>query len=201
MSGEPLTVVVFYVMEVSDAKRVRIEDNGGKEAQIDISSDVVKECNLREVEADYASAPSKTEDAPGHEESQEPQTKDTSKDTKETQSMLLKFNSSYSSSKYFRDGCGLRGSIIVIYPFFPYSILSCVMFRNWNDEPKIFTQNAAEMGYEYLDHTADIQVHSWGQTLKQSFEQVHIFRFHGIQCALRNHIQISRYTTLHLQSQ
>lgn len=26
-------------------------------------------------------------------------------------------------------------------------------------------------GYEFLDHTADIQIHSWGQTLKDSFEQ------------------------------
>ncbi|CAH8515045.1 unnamed protein product [Dicrocoelium dendriticum] len=29
-----------------------------------------------------------------------------------------------------------------------------------------------EIKYEYLDHTADVQLHAWGDSLKEAFEQI-----------------------------
>ncbi|EGD80736.1 archease [Salpingoeca rosetta] len=47
------------------------------------------------------------------------------------------------------------------------------------EEPKAEQDASAPSSkkYEYLDHTADIQVHAWGDSLKESFEQCVVAMF------------------------
>ena len=46
----------------------------------------------------------------------------------------------------------------------------CVEYQgNLGQDDKSFTD---VVNYEYLDHTADVQFHSWGKTKEEAFEQV-----------------------------
>lgn len=45
-----------------------------------------------------------------------------------------------------------------------------------NDE-QFFDQDYSDIGYEYLDHPADVQIHSWGKTFSDVFEQAAIGMF------------------------
>eukprot|EP01083_Nonionella_stella_P311135 1108277_1 len=48
--------------------------------------------------------------------------------------------------------------------------------KNKKEQNKI-VRPQKEIKYEYLDHTADIQFHSWGTTITEAFEQVGIAMF------------------------
>ena len=39
------------------------------------------------------------------------------------------------------------------------------------DASHLWAHEDVSICYEYLDHTADVQIHSWGSTLEESFEQ------------------------------
>lgn len=46
-----------------------------------------------------------------------------------------------------------------------------------NPDLEPYEQQCSEIGYEYLDHPADVQIHTWGNTLSEAFEQAAIGMF------------------------
>eukprot|EP00041_Stephanoeca_diplocostata_P005138 m.56837 g.56837 ORF g.56837 m.56837 type:complete len:202 (+) comp15596_c0_seq2:98-703(+) len=54
-------------------------------------------------------------------------------------------------------------------------------------------------GYEYLDHTADIQIHAWGTTLENSFEQAVLGMF-GYMTELK-HVEIDDTATMEFEAE
>lgn len=62
------------------------------------------------------------------------------------------------------------------------------------DDVRVTREQAARQ-FEYLDHTADVQLHAWGETLPRSFEQVALCMFNymtpleGIESGLRQRLE------------
>lgn len=47
-----------------------------------------------------------------------------------------------------------------------------------SDQPAVqLDRTIPEVQYEFLDHPADVQLHAWGDTLEEAFEQVTIAMF------------------------
>mmetsp|Transcript_7513 Transcript_7513/g.16297 ORF Transcript_7513/g.16297 Transcript_7513/m.16297 type:complete len:186 (-) Transcript_7513:707-1264(-) len=75
------------------------------------------------------------------------------------------------------EGAGAQGSVGVGDDPEDRSTAPRVQYTSL-DEPA-FRSNAVEgFKFEYLDHTADVQLHAWGDTLQEAFEQVALAMYH-----------------------